>query len=189
MLHATRPRLNEFGRSLIVERVLVQGRPVSPVAKELGVSRQCAHRWVRRFLAEGGTGLTDHSSRPLRSPRRTPEEVGGRVRPVDRGGDPLLEEHRIPLRTRDPRRAGAHGCEESGEFRVLAERVLLVPSPVGAQLGLDEVAQLAQVGVIDGGGLARRRVVHAQRSDLLTARRLDRNASIEPHSGIAFDTG
>ena len=38
---------------LLVERVVGQGRPVAHVAKELGVSRQCAHRWIRRYRSEG----------------------------------------------------------------------------------------------------------------------------------------
>jgi transposase InsO family protein len=47
---------------------------VAHVAKELGVSRQCAHRWVRRFRAEGEAGLRDRSSRPMRTPTRTSPE-------------------------------------------------------------------------------------------------------------------
>lgn len=50
-------RLTVHGRRLLVERVLVDRRPVAHVAKELGVSRQCAHRWVRRFRDEGSKGL------------------------------------------------------------------------------------------------------------------------------------
>ncbi|WP_431245694.1 IS481 family transposase [Leifsonia xyli] len=64
-------RLTVHGRSLLVERVVTDHRPVAHVAKELGVSRQCAHRWVRRFLAEGVAGLADRSSRPRSSPSRT----------------------------------------------------------------------------------------------------------------------
>jgi transposase InsO family protein len=56
---------------VLVERVLGDHRPVAHVAKELGVSRQCAHRWVRRFRAEGAAGLIDRSSRPRSSPSRT----------------------------------------------------------------------------------------------------------------------
>jgi len=59
-----RPRLNEFGRAVIVDRVLVQGRPVSHVAKELGISRQCAHRWLNRFRSEGAAGLRDRPVGP-----------------------------------------------------------------------------------------------------------------------------
>lgn len=67
-------RLAPAGRLILVQRVLA-GRPVSHVAKELGVSRQCAHRWVRRFRLEGSAGLLDRPSRPKRSPSATPGAV------------------------------------------------------------------------------------------------------------------
>ena len=68
-------RLAPAGRLILVQRVL-SGRPVSHVAKELGVSRQCAHRWLTRFRQEGVAGLSDRSSRPRRSPASTaPERV------------------------------------------------------------------------------------------------------------------
>jgi transposase InsO family protein len=72
------PRLSPFGRLLIAERV-GRGRPVAHVAAELGVSRQTAYRWVRRFREEGLAGLADRSSRPVSSPRRTPVAVEQRV--------------------------------------------------------------------------------------------------------------
>ena len=46
-------RLTVHGRRLLVDRVS-SGRPVAHVAKEVGVSRQCAHRWVARYAVEGG---------------------------------------------------------------------------------------------------------------------------------------
>ena len=67
------PRLSPFGRALIVERVAA-GRPVAHVAAELGVSRQTAYRWVRRFRSGGTDALFDRSSRPSRSPNRTTED-------------------------------------------------------------------------------------------------------------------
>ena len=71
-------RLTVHGRQLLVERVAL-GRPVAHVAKELGVSRQCAHRWVARHAAEGVGGLQDRSSRPHRLPTRTSAAVEARV--------------------------------------------------------------------------------------------------------------
>lgn len=44
MSHAN-ARLALHGRRLPVARVIDDHRPVSHVAKELGVSRQCAHRY------------------------------------------------------------------------------------------------------------------------------------------------
>ncbi|MGJ1577233.1 leucine zipper domain-containing protein, partial [Clavibacter sepedonicus] len=49
-------RLTVHGRVLLVRRVVEDRRPVSHVARELGVSRQCAHRWVARFRQEGVAG-------------------------------------------------------------------------------------------------------------------------------------
>jgi transposase len=72
-------RLTVYGRRLLVHRVRIEGRPVAHVAKELGVSRQCAHRWVARYDSEGEAGLADRSSRPHRSPARTPARVERRV--------------------------------------------------------------------------------------------------------------
>jgi transposase InsO family protein len=72
-------RLNIHGRVLLVERVISDRRPVSHVAKELGISRQCAHRWVRRFRSEGPAGLVDRSSRPRSSPSRTSPDREQRV--------------------------------------------------------------------------------------------------------------
>jgi transposase len=96
-------RLNLHGRRLLVERVIARGRPVAHVAKELGVSRQCAHRWVARFRAEGDIGLLDRSSRPRCCPRRTPAELEQRVlqlrREQRRGQDWIGPELGIPART------------------------------------------------------------------------------------------
>jgi transposase len=96
-------RLNLHGRLLLVDRVCRQRRPVSHVAKELGVSRQCAHRWVARFLAEGEAGLRDRSSRPRTSPTRTMAQIEARViearRTQRRGQDWLGPEVGVPART------------------------------------------------------------------------------------------
>lgn len=102
MSHAN-ARLNVRGRLLLVERVLDQHRPVAHVAKELGVSRQCAHRWVSRFRNEGPAGLADRSSRPTRSPNQTPAQVEARVLALRaaerRGQDWIGPELGIPART------------------------------------------------------------------------------------------
>ncbi|MBA9043868.1 MULTISPECIES: IS481 family transposase [Streptomyces] len=63
-------RLTVHGRRLLVERVH-SGRPVAHVAAEMGVSRPTAHKWIRRWQAEGESGLIDRSSRPRRTPHRT----------------------------------------------------------------------------------------------------------------------
>jgi transposase InsO family protein len=73
-----RRSLTEFGRALLVARVLAQGWSPSTAAEAAGVSRATAYKWVRRFLAEGPAGLGDRSSRP-RTIHRTAAEVVARV--------------------------------------------------------------------------------------------------------------
>ncbi|WP_369268517.1 helix-turn-helix domain-containing protein, partial [Streptomyces harbinensis] len=53
-------RLTVHGRRILVERVRA-GRPVAHVAAEMGISRPTAHKWVRRWRAEGEVGLVDRS--------------------------------------------------------------------------------------------------------------------------------
>jgi transposase InsO family protein len=71
-------RMTVFGRRLLVERVC-SGRPVAHVAAEMGISRATAHKWVRRWRAEGDAGLQDRSSRPHTVPHRTAPAVEARV--------------------------------------------------------------------------------------------------------------
>ncbi|WP_329028879.1 MULTISPECIES: IS481 family transposase [unclassified Streptomyces] len=71
-------RLTVHGRRILVARVLA-GRPVAHVAAEMGISRPTAHKWIRRWKSEGDAGLVDRSSRPCRTPHRTPAAVEERV--------------------------------------------------------------------------------------------------------------
>lgn len=112
-------RLTAHGRRLIVERVQ-SGQPVSHVAKAMGVSRQCAHRWINRFDNEGEDGLEDRSSRPHNSPNQTAPDVEERVLAARRehrcGPDQLTYEVGVPARTitRILRRNGVprlHDCD------------------------------------------------------------------------------
>lgn len=102
MAHAN-ARLNVHGRRLLVERVRGQGWAVAHAAKAMGVSRQCAHRWVARFDAEGEAGLVDRSSRPRSSPRRTSAAVEAAIVAARvahrRGQDWIGPELGVPART------------------------------------------------------------------------------------------
>jgi transposase InsO family protein len=77
--------------------------PIAHAAKAMGISRQCAHRWVARFDAEGDAGLHDRSSRPHSMPTRTPTDVEARVVAARiahrRGQDWLAGELGVPART------------------------------------------------------------------------------------------
>ena len=90
MSHAN-ARLTFHARVELVRRVRSAGRPAAHVAAEMGVSRQCAHRWLARFDAEGVAGLHDRSSRPRSSPTRTPVESRRRSWPaaISSGSDEI----------------------------------------------------------------------------------------------------
>jgi transposase len=96
-------RLTVHGRRLLVERVRVEGQAVAHVAKAMGISRQCAHRWLTRFDAEGDAGLADRSSRPHTTPTRTSLAVEQAVLAARvehrRGQDWLGPELGVPPRT------------------------------------------------------------------------------------------
>ena len=102
MSHAN-ARLTVHGRRMLVQRVIEDGRPVAHVAKEMGISRQCAHRWIDRYRAQGEAGLADRSSRPRSCPHRTPAAVEDAVitmrREQRRGQDWIGPELGVPART------------------------------------------------------------------------------------------
>jgi len=68
------PPLTMRGKLILSRRVVVDNRPVAHVAKELGISRQCAHRWVSRYRKFGEAGLAERSSRPHSTPTKTSPE-------------------------------------------------------------------------------------------------------------------
>jgi len=68
-LHAN-ARTCSHCRSLIVSRVRDDGQTSRAVATAFRVTESTVRKWLRRFQAEGATGLIDRSSRPHRIARR-----------------------------------------------------------------------------------------------------------------------
>jgi transposase InsO family protein len=146
-------RLSAFSRQLLVDRVVVLGKPPAMVAYELGVSRATVYKWLRRYRAEGSAGLTDRSSRPHRSPHALPRErveaiIAARVR--HRYGP-----HRLAHLTGHPRSTISDVLRRSGMGR-LDQADKLTGAPVryvachpGALLHQDH-KKLGRVP--DGGG-------------------------------------
>lgn len=112
MAHAN-ARLTVRGRLLLVQRVREQGWPVAHAAKAMGISRQCAHRWLARYDEHGVAGLGERSSRPHTCPRRTSPTVEAQIlacrQEHRRGQDWIAAELGLAPRTvsRVLRRAGA----------------------------------------------------------------------------------
>ena len=77
-LHAN-AKLTPAHRLLLVDRIRQRRWKVTPAARAAGVSRTTAYKWLRRFDAEGPTGLQDRSSRPHRIPTRTPARLVQRI--------------------------------------------------------------------------------------------------------------
>jgi transposase len=61
-------------RRRMVRRVVEQGWSLSKAAAAAEVSERTCSKWVRRYLAEGESGLFDRSSAPHSIPHRTPED-------------------------------------------------------------------------------------------------------------------
>ena len=111
MSHRNAP-LTPTGRRLLCQRIQA-GSPIAHVAAAMGISRQCAHKWWRRYCEYGPSGLVDRSSRPLNSPGRTSPAMEARIvrrRQLDKAGP-----HRISART---------GIPASTVYRVLVRHDL-----------------------------------------------------------------
>jgi transposase InsO family protein len=64
--------LTPEGRRRMVDCVITQGWTIESTADRFQVDAKTVRKWRDRYLAEGETGLLDRSSRPRRSPNRTP---------------------------------------------------------------------------------------------------------------------
>ena len=67
------PRLNLFGRQLLVRRVTA-GWSVAVASEALGASRATGHKWVRRHREEGDAGLEDRPCRRQGCPQQLSAE-------------------------------------------------------------------------------------------------------------------
>jgi transposase InsO family protein len=76
-MHAKAP-LTPEGRRRLCERIEA-GWTVAGAADSMGISRQTAHKWWRRYCEEGEAGLVDRSSRPRHCPRRLDPKTERRI--------------------------------------------------------------------------------------------------------------
>jgi transposase InsO family protein len=71
--------LTPRGRLLLARRVVDEGWPIVRAAEHFNVSWPTAKRWASRYAEMGEAGMCDRSSRPHRSPNRTPQPVLRRI--------------------------------------------------------------------------------------------------------------
>jgi transposase InsO family protein len=102
-------RLTPRGRLLLVERILA-GYRVSDAAAQLGCSRTCACKWLRRYRTEGPAGLVDRTSAAhridgelerrvcelRRRSRRGPEWIAAELGMCAATVGRILARHRMP---------------------------------------------------------------------------------------------
>ncbi len=110
--------------------VLSDGRSVTEVAGQWGVSRQSLHAWLRRYEDSGLEGLAQRSRRPVGCPHQMPAVVEVRVLELRRahpGWGPRRIVHEL----------GRSGVvvSRSGVYRALVRAGLIRP---GAQRHRDE---------------------------------------------------
>jgi len=72
-------RLTPRSRAELVRRVLEESQAPKAVATAFGVDPKTVHKWIRRFEAEGPSGLADRSSRPCRLRKPTPAALQDQV--------------------------------------------------------------------------------------------------------------
>ena len=113
--------LTPTGREILVRRVVDEGQRPLSVASDMGVSLSTVRKWVSRFRTEGMPGLQDRSSRPHRSPARTP--------------DPLAEQIAV---LRRQRRTGGEIATTIGVSKATVFRVL-------GRLGMNRLKSLEPV--------------------------------------------
>ena len=187
-------RLTFHGRCLLIRHIRFDRRPVSHVAAELGVSRQCAHRWVKRFDAEGWDGLVERSSRPHRSPRRTPQDIEALVlahrREQRQGPDRIAQDTGVPASTCN-RILRRHGIPLLRECDPLTGEVIRASRTTAKRYEHDHPGSLIHVDVKklgripDGGGWkANGRVPGGTRSQQVGFDYV--HSAVDDHSRLAF---
>jgi transposase InsO family protein len=78
VLHRNAP-LSPTGRLRLARCIVDQQWPLRRAAERFQVAPTTAARWARRYRRDGVDGLVDRSSRPHRSPRRTPTRRERRI--------------------------------------------------------------------------------------------------------------
>jgi transposase InsO family protein len=146
VLHGNAP-LTPEGRLRLVRRI-EDGWTVAAAAESMNISRQCAHKWWRRYREEGIEGLRDRSSRPHSCPHQTPAKVERRIVAL-----------RQSRRLGPARLAGIVGVPASTVHRVLVRhgvnRLRWMDRPTGRVIRRIETSRCGELVHIDVKKLAR----------------------------------
>ncbi len=147
--------LTPEGRRRMVACVLEGGWTIAATAERFQVDAKTVQKWRDRFLTEGEAGLMDRSSRPHRSPNRTPAAVCKRVISLRRrhrwGADRIAHETGLAASTVQSIlvRAGL-GRLDRGDRATNTEPVRRYQRDRPGELIHVDVKKIA--GIPDGGG-------------------------------------
>ncbi|MFF0494757.1 IS481 family transposase, partial [Nocardia sp. NPDC004068] len=199
MTHRNAP-LTVEGRLRLVQRC--QHRPIAHVAAEMGISRQCASKWVNRFRRHGELGLVDRSSTPHRSPTATPAEVVARIEALRRdrkwsarriATELAAEGEPISVRTvgRQLRRLGLHQrrfLDPSGANNRVPQRIHARRPGHMVHVDVKKVGRLRDGGGwrVHGRGSAADRAAHRARSRGDKAGYVCLHTAVDGYSRLAY---
>ncbi len=147
--------LTPKGRKKMVDCVLRRRWTIEATAERFQVDAKTVTKWRNRFLAEGVAGLQDRSSRPHRSPNKTPEAQCQRVIELRKkrrwGAEHIGHEVRLAPSTVQSilTRAGL-GRLDRGDRATASEPVHRYQRDRPGELVHVDVKKLA--GIPDGGG-------------------------------------
>jgi hypothetical protein len=163
----------------------------------MGVSRQCAHKWVRRFDNEEDAGLVDRTSRPHSFPNQTPPDVEEQVIAARlehrRGPEWLSWEIGVPARTITAilRR---NGLPRLYEIDTITGEVIRSSKTTAIRYERDRPGELVHVDVKklgripDGGGWR----VHGRKAGSTAAKKKARigydfvHSMVDDHTRLAY---
>ncbi len=147
--------LTPNGRRRMVDCVLKKGWTIEATADRFQVDAKTVRKWRDRFLAEGPAGLWDRSSRPHRSPNRTPRSCRRRVIQLRKkrrwGADHIAHETGLAASTVQSilRRAGLARLDR-GDRATNTEPVRRYQRDRPGELIHVDIKKIA--GIPDGGG-------------------------------------
>jgi transposase InsO family protein len=165
-VHRNAP-LTPEGRLRLCRRIM-DGWTVAAAAESMNISRQCAHKWWRRYQDQGLAGLEDRSSRPRSCPHRTPARIERRIVAL-----------RQSRKLGPARLAGIVGVPASTVHRVLVRhglnRLAWMDRPTGRVIRRIETSRVGELVHIDVKKLARipdggGHRVHGRRPEVLHKR-------------------
>jgi transposase InsO family protein len=104
--------------------VIGDGRTVSEVAKDWGVSRRTMHRWLVRYEGDGLEGLNNRSHRPAQSPHQIPPAMEAMVLEMRRS-HPYWGARRIAFEL--VRKRVERAPSESAVYRCLVRAAVIDP--------------------------------------------------------------